>query len=73
MAKTRRTRAEAAEEKQRYASLATNGGAINLCVEDDGAFVILDGMPHVEIPGANIAEALRALATFIEEATCEPS
>lgn len=69
MAKTRRTRAEAALEQQRYAALGTEGGSLNLCVEEDGAFVILHGMPHVEVPGATIPEALRALAALIEEAT----
>lgn len=66
--KTRRTRAEAQAHRDRLASLAASGGSLHLVVDDEGTFVVLEGLPHVEIPGATLSDALRALAAQIEEA-----
>lgn len=68
MAKTRRNQGEAQAHRARLATLAAAGGLLHLVVDDDGTFVVLEGLPHVEIPGASLPEALRALATQIEEA-----
>lgn len=72
-AKTRRTKAEAQAHRRRLAELASSGGSIHLVVDDEGTFVVLHGLPHVEIPGATLSDALRALATQIEEVETEGS
>lgn len=67
MAKTRRTKAEAAAHRERLAELKNSGGTLHLVVDDDGTFVVLHGLPHVEIPGATLSDALRTLAAEFEE------